>query len=235
MITPPHDSSSGSKQAAVAQPTIVYIVRHTDVLNPNDILYGRLPRFGLSSLGRTQAAHTAEVLAGTHIDEFYSSPMLRARQTIATIAAKHPGVPVHISSLLNEVRTGWQGRPHADLEAIRFDFYGQPVYVHDEGLEALWNRVSRFVTRMRRMHKGESVLAVTHGDIFALARAGFRGLPIHITSIRLPHPYPGKGSILKLTFTDSKQALPAKIEYFDPNGEDPKWSSGWNVLEPSQP
>jgi broad specificity phosphatase PhoE len=161
--------------------------------------------------------------------------MLRARQTISTIAAKHLGVPVHISSLLNEVKTGWQGKPHSALEAIRFDFYNQPVYVHDEGLDAVWARVGRFVKRVRRLHSGQSVLAVTHGDIVALARAGFRGLPIHITSIRLPHPYPGKGGILKLTFTDPEQMLPLQIEYYDPNGEDPVWSSGWTILEPSQP
>lgn len=228
-------TNPNSGKQTPSSPTIVYIVRHTDVQNPNDILYGRLPRFGLSPLGRTQAEHTAEVLANIPIDVFYSSPMLRARQTIATIAAKHPGVPVHISSLLNEVKTGWQGRPHADLEKIRFDFYNQPVYVHDEGLESLWARVSRFVKRVRRAHAGQSILAVTHGDIFAIARAGFRGLPIHITSIRLPHPYPGKGGILKLTFNHANQAAPDKIEYYDPNGSDPAWSSGWAVLEPSQP
>lgn len=215
----------------LSAPTIVYIVRHTDVHNPGDVLYGRLPRFGLSSLGRQQAEKTANVLADVSIDAFYTSPMLRARQTTRALADKHPGVPVHISSLLNEVKTGWQGKPHADLEAIRFDFYNQPVYPHDESLETLWGRINSFVRRARRNHPGQTVVAVTHGDIFALARAGFRGLPIHISSIRLPHPYPGKGGLLKLTFSDPKQALPEKIEYIDPNGDDPKWSSGWTTLE----
>ena len=211
--------------------TSLYIIRHTDVHNPNDILYGRLPRYGLSDLGRQQAEVTADVLADVPVSAFYTSPMLRARQTAQVIASRHPGVPVHISQWLNEVKTGWQGRPHSDLEEIRFDFYNRPIYPHDEGLEAIWVRVNNFVRRVRRAHSGGTVAAVTHGDIFALARAGFRGLPIEISSIRLPHPYPGKGALLKLTFDNEDEALPASVEYYDPNGEDPTLSSGWVQLE----
>lgn len=211
--------------------TTVYIVRHTDVHNPDDILYGRLPRFGLSELGKKQAAVTAEVLAGVPVQAFYTSPMLRAKQTAQVIAAKHPGVPIHVSQWLNEVKTGWQGRPHHELEAFKFDFYNRPVYPHDEGLDAIWVRISNFVRRVRRTHPGGSVVAVTHGDVVALARAGFRGLPIEIGSIRLPHPYPGKGGLLRLTFNDPLATLPASIDYYDPNGEDPQLSTGWVHLE----
>jgi broad specificity phosphatase PhoE len=211
--------------------TVLYIVRHTDVHNPEDILYGRLPRFGLSDLGRRQAQVTARVLADVPVSVFYTSPMLRARQTTEILAGRHPGVPVHVSEWLNEVKTGWQGRPHSELEGIRFDFYNRPIYPHDEDLTAIWVRISRFVRRARRAHEGGTVVAVTHGDIFGLARAGFRGLPIDISSIRLPHPYPGKGALLKFTFDDADDALPAKVQYYDPNGEDAAWSLGWVELE----
>ncbi len=53
--------------------TIIYMVRHTDVHNPGDILYGRLPRFGLGELGWKQAEVTASVLAETAVGAFYSS------------------------------------------------------------------------------------------------------------------------------------------------------------------
>ncbi len=227
-MTTMHDAELSAKSSP---PAIIYIVRHTDVHNPADILYGRLPRFGLSEIGRKQAWVTAEVLAGVPVSAFYTSPMLRARQTTGVLASRHPGVPIHVSQWLNEVRTGWQGRPHAELEQIRFDFYNRRIYLHDEGLDAIWARISRFVRRVRRAHQGEVVVAVTHGDIFAVSRAGFTGLPIDISSIRLPHPYPGKGALLKLTFTDAQSALPDLVEYYDPNGEDPRWSEGWAVLE----
>ncbi|HLU29778.1 MAG TPA: histidine phosphatase family protein, partial [Glycomyces sp.] len=46
---------SGSK-------TIVHLLRHGEVHNPDGILYGRIPGFGLSDLGREMALAAAESL-----------------------------------------------------------------------------------------------------------------------------------------------------------------------------
>ena len=212
--------------------TTIILVRHTDVANPSEILYGRLPRFGLSDLGWQQAEVTASVLAEEPVGIFYSSPQLRARQTVGVLRAAHPDAPLHISRLLAEVLTGWQGRPHAQLEEIGFNFYERPLHPGDERLHDVWARIERFVGRTRRRHAGSTVVAVTHGDICHLGRAGYRGLPIEIGSIRLPHPYPGKGSLTRLTFSDDLTATyPLSVEYYDPNGDDPAWSRGWATME----
>jgi probable phosphoglycerate mutase len=202
------------------------------VHNPGEILYGRLPRYGLSALGRRQAEMTASVLAEEAINAFYTSPLLRARQTAAVLRSAHPGAALHISVLLSEVLTGWQGRPHQDLAAIGFNFYDHPTGPQDESLQDVWARIQRFVGRVRRKHAGEEVVAVTHGDICHLARAGYRGLPIEIASIRMPHPYPGHGSLTRLTFPDDPATIyPTRVEYYDPNGTDPTWSRGWVSLK----
>ena len=215
-----------------AETTQIDLVRHAHVHNPNDILYGRLPRFRLSELGRQQAEVTAEVLSAAPVAVIYTSPQLRARQTAAVIAGRHPGVPVRRSHMLAEVLTGWQGRRHDDLEVINFDFYANPLQDADEALEDLWHRLTRFVRIARKRHPGQAVVAVTHGDVCALARAGYRGLPVEIESIRAPHPYPGNGSITRLTFgPDPRATYPLSVEYFNPNGDDPRWSSGWKRLE----
>lgn len=220
------------QQTPIVCNTVIYIVRHTDVHNPGDILYGRLPRFGLSQLGWKQAEVTATLLAETKVSAFYSSPQLRARQTVGVLRVAHPDVPLHVSKLLAEVLTGWQGRPHEQLEAIGFNFYDNPINPADENLTLLWERLNRFVARTRRNYAGGTVVAVTHGDICHLARGGFRGLPIEIASIRLPHPYPGKGSLTRLTFSsDLSATYPLSVEYYDPNGHDPEWSSGWARLD----
>ena len=73
--------------------TVVLVVRHTDVHNPNNLFYGRLPRFRLSALGQEQAERTAAYLAGTPITAIYSSPQLRARQTARVIARRHHDAP----------------------------------------------------------------------------------------------------------------------------------------------
>lgn len=214
--------------------TNIYFVRHAQVHNPTDILYGRLPRFGLSMLGREQAGVTAGVLAEEPVSAFYTSPQLRARQTARILASAHPGAPSHVTSLLAEVVTGWQGRPHAALEEIGFNFYDNPLHPADDTLPVLWARISKFVRRARRRYTGQTVVAVTHGDLCSLARAGYRGLPIAVSSIRLPHPYPGNGSLTRLTFSDNPQeTYPTSVEYYDPNGHDPQWSSGWIALEMS--
>lgn len=195
-------------------------------------MYGRLPRFGLSELGLQQAAATASVLAPMQVTAFYTSPMFRARQTTKIIAARHPGVPVHTTRLLIEVLTGWQGRPHSDLDEIGFNFYDNPLRPEDERLPDIWRRIQRFVQRMRHRYPEGSIVAVTHGDLVALARAGYLGLPIEIGSIRLPHPYPGKGGLLRLKFGCADETYPLSEEYYDPNGKDPRWSAGWVPLRP---
>jgi broad specificity phosphatase PhoE len=175
---------------------------------------------------------TAGVLSEEPVGVFYSSPQLRARQTVAIVRSAHPNVPLHISVLLSEVLTGWQGRPHAALAEIDFNLYDNLLNPEDESLQDLWARIQRFVGLVRRRHEGEQVVTVTHGDICHLARAGYRGLPIEIASIRRPHPYPGHGSLTRITFPDDPgTTYPISVEYYDPNGTDPAWSRGWVRLE----
>lgn len=69
--------------------TIVHVVRHGEVHNPDKVLYGRLPGFTLSDRGQQQALVVAEYLRGADIVYAVSSPLERARQTIAPIAASH--------------------------------------------------------------------------------------------------------------------------------------------------
>ncbi|HMM43059.1 MAG TPA: histidine phosphatase family protein, partial [Thermomicrobiales bacterium] len=66
--------------------TTILFVRHTEVENPDGLLYGRLPGFRLSDAGRRHAERVAGAIAGRDIAAIYSSPLLRARQTAAIIA-----------------------------------------------------------------------------------------------------------------------------------------------------
>jgi broad specificity phosphatase PhoE len=187
---------------ANAQPpvTTIDLIRHADVHNPRDVFYGRLPRFGLSPLGRAQAAATAAMLAREPLAAIYTSPLLRARQTAAIIAAAHQErPPIHQSRLLLEVRSHWQGRPTADLDAIGFDFYAY-AQSDDETIPAIFARVERLVRRLLRRYRGGHVACVSHGDPIAISRVGFAGRPLVVASIRNQPDYPAKGSILRLTF-----------------------------------
>jgi len=59
------------------------------VNNPGRILYGRLDGFGLTNRGHEMAQAMADHFVDLEIRRVISSPMLRARQTAAPLAASH--------------------------------------------------------------------------------------------------------------------------------------------------
>ncbi|MFD4422298.1 histidine phosphatase family protein [Agromyces sp. NPDC058484] len=67
----------------------IHLVRHGEVFNPQGVLYGRLPGYGLSDLGRrmAQAAAADLVALGRPISALVSSPLQRTQQSAEPIAA----------------------------------------------------------------------------------------------------------------------------------------------------
>ena len=66
--------------------TLVHLLRHGEVHNPEGILYGRLPGYHLAAPGRDMAARVAEYLAGRDLAYLASSPLERALETAEPIA-----------------------------------------------------------------------------------------------------------------------------------------------------
>jgi broad specificity phosphatase PhoE len=69
-------------------PTVVHLLRHGEVHNPERILYGRLPGFRLTQLGREMAIVAAESLAGRDITHLAASPLIRAQQSAEPLAER---------------------------------------------------------------------------------------------------------------------------------------------------
>lgn len=69
--------------------TIVHLLRHGEVHNPTGVLYGRMPGFHLSDLGRKQALTVAEYLSECDITHVVSSPLQRAQETAEPIVSSH--------------------------------------------------------------------------------------------------------------------------------------------------
>ena len=61
--------------------TTVHLLRHGEVHNPHGILYGRLPGFHLSELGRQMAERVADRIGDRDITHSSSSPLERAQET----------------------------------------------------------------------------------------------------------------------------------------------------------
>jgi broad specificity phosphatase PhoE len=66
--------------------TIVHVLRHGEVYNPEGILYGRRPGFHLSTLGVKMAERVAEHLRDRDIVSLVASPLERAQETAIPIA-----------------------------------------------------------------------------------------------------------------------------------------------------
>ena len=75
-------------------PTTVHLLRHGEVHNPQGVLYGRRDGFHLSDLGRQMAQRIAETIGERDIVHIRTSPLERARETGAPLAAVRGLTPV---------------------------------------------------------------------------------------------------------------------------------------------
>src|SRR4051794_20976048 len=105
------DRSAGRSAGRSAdQPvgTIVHVLRHGEVYNPEGILYGRRPGYRLSALGRAMAERVAESVRSRDIVHVASSPLERAQET-AGPTAKLLGLDVQTDIRLIESTNVFEG------------------------------------------------------------------------------------------------------------------------------
>jgi broad specificity phosphatase PhoE len=74
--------------------TIVHLLRHGEVHNPEGVLYGRRDGYHLSDLGRQMAQRVADTIGDRDITHLRSSPLERAQETAAPVAAVRGLTPV---------------------------------------------------------------------------------------------------------------------------------------------
>jgi broad specificity phosphatase PhoE len=210
-------------------PISIYFVRHGHVHNPQGIVYARLPRFGLSEQGMLQARRAGSVLSSRHAPfaAIFSSPLLRARQTARAICASFDLVedapagtpdgklPFHISKMLIETYTPFQGSPLAMMEARNWEIYNHIPPGYDQP-HTLLERALRFVALARRRFPTQEIIAVTHGDLIAFLTLWVKRLPVTsenrqaIPDLGFDDSYPAPGSISILTYqTDSEDEKPS--------------------------
>jgi broad specificity phosphatase PhoE len=89
--------------------TTVHVLRHGEVHNPSKILYGRLPDFHLSELGKQMAKAVAESLAKHDVTHVVASPLERAQETAAPIAAEF-GLEIATDTRLIESSNFFEGK-----------------------------------------------------------------------------------------------------------------------------
>jgi broad specificity phosphatase PhoE len=88
--------------------TTIHLLRHGEVENPEGILYGRLPDYHLSDLGRRMAERVAETVTGRDITHLVSSPLERAQET-AQPSAEALGLDIVTDPRVIEAENAFQG------------------------------------------------------------------------------------------------------------------------------
>jgi len=88
----------------------VHVVRHGEVENPNKILYGRQPGWGLSARGQEMAQTLGEWSRTIDLGALHVSPLQRAQETAAPIAAAHK-IAITTDERLIEAANIFEGKP----------------------------------------------------------------------------------------------------------------------------
>lgn len=169
----------------MAKKTTIYLVRHGDVYNPDGVFYERIAGFRLSDLGHLQAKTLGDFLAQKNISVIYASPLERAQETASYIQAHYPHLSVITDERLIEVSSVKRGQKQKDLTLERWNFY-KPAYTKlgGEKLSDIWKRMNRFFRDIVKKHKGESIVAVSHGDPIMISSVKHRGRKLSIAAIR---------------------------------------------------
>ncbi len=195
----------------------MWLCRHAEVANPRQVLYGRLPRFGLTAQGRTQAQALGHFLARQPLAALYVSPMLRVRQTAQAVAAVLPALKPRTDRRLIEVHTSYDGTPLAEIDD--FNFYEPLADPGDETIPMVRDRILAFTRQILTRHQGQMVAAVSHGDPVVILHAYYLGLPMELASLRQPNFYPERASVTRYDFPPEGFTLdPARVQvsYYEP-------------------
>ncbi|MEO7979322.1 MAG: histidine phosphatase family protein [Sporichthyaceae bacterium] len=93
----------------MGETTTVHVLRHGEVHNPDRVLYGRLPDYHLSDLGRAMADRIAERLRDEDVTHVVASPLERAQETARPSAAAL-GLEVATDDRLIEAGNVFEGK-----------------------------------------------------------------------------------------------------------------------------
>jgi probable phosphoglycerate mutase len=152
----------------------IYLVRHGEVHNPDGVVYGHLPGFGLSATGRAQIERAAALLEPCGpFAALYASPLQRAQES-AAILGRRLGLAVRPEPQLIETGMGpYQGRRLEDLP----QGYIAEERVH-AGLESAGEIRARFLNwagQVQARHAGVRIVAVSHRDPIIVALLHWMG------------------------------------------------------------
>lgn len=168
----------------------VHLVRHGEVDNPTGLLYGRLPGFHLSELGRTMAERVGQHFAEVPLSHLRCSPLERTQETVAPIAARHDDLTVHIDGRVVEAANQLEGQVVIPKNMITS---ARNLWLFRNPLRPTWGEsYVEIVERMREAVRNAAEAAVAAAGDGAQALIVSHQLPIWMArcdaeGLRLAH------------------------------------------------
>lgn len=161
------------------------LIRHALTDSVGQRLSGRTPGVPLNAEGQAQAQQLAGRLADVPIDVIYSSPLERAVQTAAPIAAQR-GLETRISEDFLELDFGsWTNCTFEELQNQaqfqRFNSFRSNTRI--PGGELMLEAQARAVAGLGKLcaqHPGQTVAVVSHSDMLKAAVAYYAGIPLDL-------------------------------------------------------
>jgi probable phosphoglycerate mutase len=166
--------------------TVFHLLRHGE---PNVFgrINGRLPGVGLSGRGRAEIAAVAARLADEQIAALYASPLQRTQET-AEILSERLGLPVGGREEVIEVDFGeWTGLTADDIRKDpRWQLWSNCRSIASipggESWRQVQDRAVGALFDLQRVHPGDSVVIVSHGDVIRSALLFALGMPLDFYS-----------------------------------------------------
>jgi broad specificity phosphatase PhoE len=193
----------------------VHLLRHGEVYNPDRVLYGRLPGYRLSELGERQVQAAADWLTQRDLGYLASSPLERARQTAAPVAAA-TGLGVAVDERLIEAENLLAGRQVAGGKGLFRDPSNWKYFVNPlrpswgEPYVEIAERVLAAVRAARDNADGREAVCVTHQLPIVAARRRVEGQ-------RLAHdPRRRECSLASVTSFTLVDDVVVRVDYAEP-------------------
>lgn len=196
-------------------PIRLLLIRHGEVEERYHRVFGGRIDMELSPQGHEQAAVLAAYLQRRSIDALYASPMRRAQQTLAPLAAQRTSVPVTMAGL-REVDFGdWTGmsweQVHARFQVSAFEWLDQLErngFANGETAAEFRGRVEPCLREILERHAGHTVAVVCHGGVVRMLLSILLELPlpkmaafeIDYASLTSVERHPHKTEVMLLNF-----------------------------------
>ena len=194
----------------------IHLIRHGEVHNPGQVLYGRLPHFRLSERGHEMAALAAETLKNDRrpLSALVASPLLRTRESAEHIQDAL-GLEVVTDQRVIEPYNIFEGRKltakHIALRPhLLYHFRNPSKPTWGEPYEAVLTRMLEAIREISESVADGDVAIVSHQMPIVMVQRHVAGLPL------AHNPTKRNCSLSSITSLELKNGKLTQVDYREP-------------------